>query len=243
MKHQTDYAAAPVAASAFLYSGQAMDAPHVEEEINRELLRLQRAQIARPLDLCLQAQLVTLNDSGVRQLLQKKLTEGHIFIGATCTEAPGIPEFRRVLFRFEKAPGAFCLTEPSFMIVVNLVEECVVSTLDPYVNSKDSVPSAKTSESSAIQGGAQILAVKIVGEILEAEVRVHASIQVGWPICDSTSFDHTQTVHLKIGEEASLVQTDSGRAKASYLESGELSVEVTIEKWGVAKEWQRTASL
>lgn len=86
----------------------------------------------RSTDACLIAQSIAFMNSKVRDLFLDKLKEGHQFKGASCLGGIGIPEQRRVLFRFECADDVICLIPPSFLVIVDIIDGEVEKIRDPY---------------------------------------------------------------------------------------------------------------
>jgi hypothetical protein len=88
---------------------------------------------ARTIDPCTVATFIAISDEKVQQTILKKVADGNVFHGVACLAPTGIPELRRVLFRFECKPGIFCLIPPSFLVIVNFIDGRVVGITDPYI--------------------------------------------------------------------------------------------------------------
>lgn len=102
--------------------------------LESEIARFEKIA-ARSTDTCMVLQLIAVSDPEVQQHMLKRFGEGHVFKRMECVTGIGILEHKRVLFRYDCKPGTFCLINPSFLVIVNIVEKCVVSIQDPYVGS------------------------------------------------------------------------------------------------------------
>ena len=88
---------------------------------------------SKSINPCLVAQYIAITDSRVRQLFLQKIVQGNLFRGIKCLNQIGIPEIRQVLFQFDCPPGIFCLVNPSFLVIVNIVSQNVEQIIDPYI--------------------------------------------------------------------------------------------------------------
>lgn len=105
-----------------------------QKSLDAEIAKFEKIA-ALSTDSCTVAQLIAILDKDVQKHMIRKFTEGHVFKGMECVAGIGIPEQKRVLFKYDCKPGTFCLINPSFLVIVNIVDKHVVSIQDPYLGS------------------------------------------------------------------------------------------------------------
>ena len=81
---------------------------------------------------CLQIQKIALSDKKIQKKFKDMRNEKRlVFHGLFCPETISIPEERWVLFKFRCSTGIYCLLNPSFIVVVNIVDKKVERIIEP----------------------------------------------------------------------------------------------------------------
>ena len=105
-----------------------------EKQIESDLQNIKEYS-ARSINPCLTAQYIAISNEKVRHILIQKIKQDYVFQGISCLDKIGIPEYKYVHFGFACAKGTFCLVNPSFVVVMNVVDGDIVSIIDPYISS------------------------------------------------------------------------------------------------------------